>query len=49
MCKNLGVPLACHKWQAKLAMKTIDKDKNGIADINELYHVFLKAQGILTG
>lgn len=34
MCSLLGVPLKCHKWQAKLAMKAIDKDKDGVANID---------------
>jgi hypothetical protein len=34
MCKLLGVPLTCSTWQAKLAMKAIDKNANGIADID---------------
>lgn len=34
MCKLLGVPLKCHSWQAKLAMKAIDKNSNGIADVD---------------
>lgn len=49
MCKLLGVPLTCSTWQAKLAMKAIDKNSNNIADTEELYHVFLKAQSIITG
>jgi len=45
----LGVPFKCSTWQAKLAMKAIDKNSNSVADIDELYHIFLKAQGIITG
>lgn len=33
MCKLLNVPLTCSNWQAKLAMKAIDKNGNAVADI----------------
>lgn len=33
MCSLLGVPLICSNWQAKLAMYAIDKNSNGVADI----------------
>lgn len=49
MCKLLNVPFICHTWQAKLAMKAIDKNGNNIADTEELYRVFLHAQSIVTG
>lgn len=49
MCTLLGIPLKCSTWQAKLAMKLIDKNSNNVADVDELYSVFLKAQGIITG
>lgn len=49
MCSMLGVPLKCSTWQAKLAMKAIDKNSNNVADVDELYRIFLKAQGIITG
>lgn len=32
MFSMLGVPLTCHTWQAKLAMKAIDNNSDGIAD-----------------
>ena len=34
MCKLLGVPFTCSKWQAKLAMRAIDNNSNGIADVD---------------
>lgn len=43
------MPLSCSTWQAKLAMKVIDKNGNDVADIEELYRVFLHAQSIITG
>ena len=49
MCSMLGVPFKCSTWQAKLAMKAIDKNSNNVADVDELYRIFLKAQGIITG
>jgi hypothetical protein len=30
----LGFPLQCSEWQAKLLMRKVDKDKNGVADID---------------
>ena len=49
MCSMLGAPFKCSTWQAKLAMKAIDKNSNKVADVDELYYIFLKAQGIITG
>ena len=49
MCSMLGAPFKCSTWQAKLAMKAIDKNSNDVADVDELYYIFLKAQGIITG